>query len=125
MDFTPGEWCNNIYGQHPPLDVDKLAFSAGLNLTAQFIIRFQQRGEDDFTGPSPTAGDGIFLDDLEVTGLLTTSTTVLPENNLIKIFPVPCVDELNMNFTDLNSKVEDIKLYNYLGKIISQKEIQN
>ena len=30
-----------------------------------------------------------------------------------------------MNFTDLNSQVEDIKLYNYLGKIISQKEIQN
>ena len=66
VDFHPDEWCDYLYGQYPPLDIDKLAASAGLTLTNQFVIRFQQRGEDDFYGSSPTGGDGFFLDDVKV-----------------------------------------------------------
>jgi len=64
--YWPAEWCDNLYGQHPPLDVDKLASAESLSLTDQFIIRFQQRGVDDFVGNSGTAGDGFFLDDVNV-----------------------------------------------------------
>jgi hypothetical protein len=66
LDLFPSEWCNNLYGQHPPIDVDGLAASAGLNMTSQFVIRFQQRGEDDFGGNSATSEDGFFLDEVKV-----------------------------------------------------------
>ena len=66
LDFYPEEWCNNALSEHPPLDVDKLAKAAGLNLTSQFIIRFQQRGEDDFGGNAETNEDGFFLDNINV-----------------------------------------------------------
>lgn len=67
FDFLPGEWCGN-FGQFPPFDVDQLALEHGLSLTSQFIIRFQQHGEDDF---STTAGlasqqDGFYLDNISV-----------------------------------------------------------
>lgn len=66
INFQPEEWCNNRFSQYPTLDVDKLAAVAGLNLTSQFVIRFQQRGEDDFGGSSETSEDGLFLDNIKV-----------------------------------------------------------
>ena len=67
LDFFPSEWCDNFWGEHPPLDVDELAQAAGLNLTSRFVIRFQQRGENDFTGSnSPSAQDGLRLDNVKV-----------------------------------------------------------
>ncbi len=66
VDFYPSEWCNSIYGQHPPLDVDKLASIFGLSLTAQFVVRFQQHGADDFSGVAATDIDGFYLDEVKV-----------------------------------------------------------
>jgi len=60
VDFFPEEWCESTYGQHPPVDVDGLATVHGLNLTSQFVIRFQQRGSGGFNS------DGMFLDEVNV-----------------------------------------------------------
>ncbi|MEM8906621.1 MAG: T9SS type A sorting domain-containing protein [Bacteroidota bacterium] len=65
LNFFPSEWCNNTYGQHPPLDVDGLATAAGLAFSNQFVIRFQQFGQDDFFGGTNNQ-DGIYLDNIEV-----------------------------------------------------------
>lgn len=32
LDFSPSEWCDNLYGQHPPIDVVQLATKAGLSI---------------------------------------------------------------------------------------------
>jgi hypothetical protein len=62
LDFKPGQWCNNTWGQYPPIDVDEIANKIGLTLTDQFIVRFQQRGQEGFYFD----GDGIYLDDIAV-----------------------------------------------------------
>lgn len=59
FSFDPQEWCNQ-FGQLPPIPIEKLAQKNGLNLTDQFIIRFQQGGEQ------ATNTDGIYLDDIWV-----------------------------------------------------------
>ncbi len=63
LDFKAEEWCDNVYGQYPPIDVDELASLAGLALTSQFVIRFQQRGENDFYGGG---SDGFYIDEVKV-----------------------------------------------------------
>lgn len=64
FDFLPEEWCN-LYGRMPPVDVDELAAAAGLDLTNQFVIRFQQRGDDNFTGGTNNQ-DGFLIDQVNV-----------------------------------------------------------
>ena len=65
-DFRPQSWCE-IYGEFPPFDVDKLATNAGLHLTNEFVIRFQQAGTDDFSG-NLIFGQrhGFYLDNVSV-----------------------------------------------------------
>ncbi len=65
LDFFPEEWCHNVYGQHPPIDIDELAAQAGLKLTDKFVVRFQQTGQSDFVGGGG-AEDGFYLDDVKV-----------------------------------------------------------
>ncbi|MBL7816114.1 MAG: T9SS type A sorting domain-containing protein [Saprospiraceae bacterium] len=62
FDFKPSLWCDE-YGQFPPLDVDDLATKAGLTLTPQFVIRFQQYDNDDFCCGD---ADGFYIDDVKV-----------------------------------------------------------
>jgi len=62
LDFKPNDWCNYEWGQFPPIEVHKLAAQQGLTLNSQFVIRFQQRGDLDFSG----SVDGIGLDDVNV-----------------------------------------------------------
>ncbi|RKZ78596.1 MAG: hypothetical protein DRR19_26175 [Candidatus Parabeggiatoa sp. nov. 1] len=57
------DW-SDVWGQLPPIDVDRLASENGLRLTNQFVIRFQQYGSGNF---SEGYTDGIFLDDVLVT----------------------------------------------------------
>ena len=64
LNFFPDEWCES-YGQHPPIDVDRLAEKEGLSLNSQFVIRFQQRGEYNFSG-AVSNQDGFYLDDIHV-----------------------------------------------------------
>ena len=65
-DFKPDLW-NNAYGSLPALDVDKLASTAGLTLTSNFIIRFQQYDNADFiSNITADDKDGFFIDDVSV-----------------------------------------------------------
>ncbi|MEL6674242.1 MAG: T9SS type A sorting domain-containing protein [Bacteroidota bacterium] len=59
-DLDPGTWCNNQYGNYPPFRIGEMARRAGLSLTDQFIIRFQQRGDQN------SNNDGLYLDYVQV-----------------------------------------------------------
>lgn len=62
--FKPQQWCDN-WGAFPPFSVDRLAQSVGLELTNEFIIRFQQLDDADF-GFGNTDGDGLSIDNIRV-----------------------------------------------------------
>ncbi|MEQ9306508.1 MAG: hypothetical protein RJQ14_21525, partial [Marinoscillum sp.] len=58
--FKPESWCDNQWGTYQPFDIDKLAAEAGLSLTANFVIRFQQYDNADFNGINDE--DGFYID---------------------------------------------------------------
>lgn len=63
INFDPINYCGSL-SQFPTLDVDELAFSAGLSLTGQFIIRFQQYDNANFSTLNDE--DGFYIDDVKV-----------------------------------------------------------
>ncbi|MBR9921425.1 MAG: T9SS type A sorting domain-containing protein [Bacteroidetes bacterium] len=77
LDFLPDEWCDYNYGQFPPIDVDQLAEDFGLELSSTFVIRFQQRGDKDFSGTS----DGFYIDEVKVYDPNLTFKTIPFSNN--------------------------------------------
>lgn len=66
FDFLPTLWNNNFWGKFPPLDVDRLAQEYGISLTDSFVIRFQQRGVNDFIGNFSNDRDGLIFDLVEI-----------------------------------------------------------
>ena len=72
--FNFNDWNDMVWGQLPPIDIDQLAIENGLNLTSQFVIRFQQYGSGDFD--TYNEADGIFLDDISVTSPKVTYATL-------------------------------------------------
>ncbi|WP_375585357.1 putative Ig domain-containing protein [Cyclobacterium xiamenense] len=62
--FEPENWCDNTWSNFAPFDVDALAAAAGLSLTDQFIIRFQQYDNADFSSSGDE--DGIRIDNVKV-----------------------------------------------------------
>jgi hypothetical protein len=60
FSFHPGEWCNQ-WGQYPPIDIVALANAKSITLTDQFVIRFQQHGNDYLPNY-----DGFYIDDVRV-----------------------------------------------------------
>lgn len=62
--FDPSSWTQAVYGQLPPLDVDKLARENGLALSENFVIRFQQQGVTELN--RSFSRDGLYLDDITV-----------------------------------------------------------
>ncbi len=52
-------------GPLPPLNLKTLAAQHGMKLSDQFVIRFQQYGDHDFTGGADFS-DGLYLDDVIV-----------------------------------------------------------
>ena len=64
LQLYPGKWTNGAYG-HVALDLAGAARRLGLELTDQFVVRFQQRGEDNFSGVR-TSADGFLIDDVKV-----------------------------------------------------------
>lgn len=63
LTFTPESWNQFALNRYPPLPIDELAADAGLSLTEAFVIRFQQRGENDRRS---SASDGFYLDEVRV-----------------------------------------------------------
>ncbi|KJD37156.1 hypothetical protein PW52_01495 [Tamlana sedimentorum] len=64
FEFTAEDWCNNTWGEFPPFNIGELAASVGLNLTNQFVIRFQQYDNADFSTANDE--DGFILDNISV-----------------------------------------------------------
>lgn len=62
VDLLPSNYPNDVY-QEIVVDIDLVAAGLGLPLTDRFVVRFQQAGDDDFTGSS---ADGFFIDDVSV-----------------------------------------------------------
>ena len=123
FDFDFSNTANNTYLEYI-INISDLANLNSIELTENFVVRFQQRGENDFSGASNVAGDGLFLDNINISEL-TTSASSVPNKNLIKIYPTPSIDEINIDFTRLNQKVEDIEFYNHLGNILLSKKVKN
>ena len=63
--LAPGDWCNDSYGQFPPLQLQAMVNAHNKTLTANSIIRFQQHDDEDFFNGG-TGSDGISLDDVGV-----------------------------------------------------------
>lgn len=61
----PFDAWNASGGPLPPLNLKTLANQHGMKLSAQFVIRFQQYDDHDFTG-GPDFSDGLYLDDVVV-----------------------------------------------------------
>ncbi|MEM9831670.1 MAG: hypothetical protein AAF944_13600 [Bacteroidota bacterium] len=65
FNFDLELWREKRFGAYPPININRLAHQHGIPLTSQFVIRFQQHGDDDFTG-TRLSSDGIYLDDIEL-----------------------------------------------------------
>jgi hypothetical protein len=61
FSFNPSLWCDDNYGTFPPFDIDALAEANGLVLNNDFVIRFQQFGENTLPG-----NDGFYLDNVSI-----------------------------------------------------------
>ncbi len=106
------------------IDVDALAALHDLSLTDQFVIRFQQHG--DAALPNNTGiNDGIYLDDVNVTG----NTVGINEEKIVadvRIYPNPTNENLSIVFMDNFSTDEYIyHIRNLLGEIILSGQINN
>ncbi len=62
--FAFGAW-DAAGGQLPPLNLKTLAARHGMKLSDQFVIRFQQYDDHDFTGGADFS-DGLYLDEVTV-----------------------------------------------------------
>ncbi|MEI7587465.1 T9SS type A sorting domain-containing protein [Runella sp.] len=73
FDFNPSLWCDDNYGSFPPFDIDSLAAINGLNLTSNFVIRFQQYGDNTFSNNS-----GFYLDNVSIFTQTITYVNIFP-----------------------------------------------
>ncbi|MCP9235451.1 hypothetical protein [Lewinella sp. JB7] len=104
-DFKAQLWCDQ-YGVHPPLNVSKLASEHDLALNNNFVIRFQQYDDSDFTsGRYSGDGDGFALDDIEIFEANTVYAT-LPLTDDFEVpdlqswWTIPTVVETALPFED-------------------------
>jgi hypothetical protein len=67
LDLQPQNWADHKYG---PISIDLAAAARnlGLELSEEFVVRFQHMGNLDFAGERPTDRDGLFIDDVVVLG---------------------------------------------------------
>jgi len=77
LGLDPSKYCNSG-GYFPIIDVDRIAAEANLNLTNQFIIRFQQHDNANFNFSDDE--DGFYLDDVRVF-VPDTTYAALPFND--------------------------------------------
>lgn len=75
--FEPQSWQQLVYGAFPSLHIDELAATNGLSLNSQFVIRFQQHDDADFSTSNSSERDGIYIDEVAVY-IPATNYTSLP-----------------------------------------------
>jgi hypothetical protein len=103
---------NNIdYDYYPiELDVSALASSNNVPFSDQFVVRFQQHDDSDFSGQP----DGYVLDDIMLSG--TVSTFSVPSLNSLKIYPNPVGDVLWVS--GLLPQTTQFMVHNAQGKMV-------
>ncbi len=99
------------------LDIVQLANTLGMNLTNQFIIRFQQYDNDDFgtTGDE----DGYYIDNVNLSG--TVGISELTKLIEFSIAPNPAKDNLTLNIHNngINSKM---RISNVIGETMYEQD---
>ncbi|MFP4094620.1 MAG: hypothetical protein ACLFUB_09055 [Cyclobacteriaceae bacterium] len=63
--FDFDNWHDDFFGSISALNVNRMAAEHGIQLNDQFVIRFQQHGDDDFDG-TRLSSDGMMLDNIKV-----------------------------------------------------------
>lgn len=77
------------------MNISNLVSEQYLELSEKSIIRFQQKGEHDFTGGASNQ-EGYFLDNIFVNSV-TTSNVSIASDLMIKTYPNPTMDKLFLN----------------------------
>jgi len=109
----------NVYTDYT-IDIESLATSNNVSLTSQFIVRFQQHGDN--TLPN---NDGIYLDNVNITGV-TVSTNEKKIEADVRIYPNPVHENLNLVILDnFNPNEYRYNIKNQLGEIILSGQIKD
>ena len=104
-------------------DVSALAAAAGLNLTSQFVIRFQQYDDGDF-GFGYIGPDGIYLDDINITGDMSSAVHT-PKLTVANCYPNPAKEELFVDLGhDFTSSNTTYKLYDWTGALLQSGALE-
>ncbi len=113
-DFIFASIPANQWVNMPPLDINALATSKNLALTNQFVIRFQQYGDQ------ATNSNGIRLDNINVTGTISNTTT-LGQPSLVHIFPNPTRDVLAIS--GLPTQTTTFQVHDAQGSIVQSGQV--
>ena len=132
-DFSPEQWCNGRYGNHPPINVSNLAEENNILLTSQSVIEFRQYDNSNFN--TNGGRDGFAIDDIKVyEANYTYATLPFFEDFELGSFSENIVRRISDNtvfpLTGLNTPMSRVEIKNtfgrdetfglYLGKICNQ-----
>ena len=126
VDYDLDNVPTNFYQQFSH-DVSALAAAAGLNLTSQFVIRFQQYDDGDF-GFGYIGPDGIYLDDINITGDMS-SAVHSPQLTVANCYPNPAKEELFValgdDFTSSNTTYSSVVKTRISGQTMQVDETKD
>jgi hypothetical protein len=144
-----GNWQHMIYGssagavtafltkwntslmQRDTVAVANYSLSGMVMSWAAFTINFNyQSGEFPDTcviflrasGPNPTANDYLWVDNLAFSGSVAGISASGAETAVIKIFPNPAVDEIEINCSSSVQKTDQLIITDMLGKMVFQSD---
>ncbi len=103
------------WGKHT-LDVDALAASASLDLTSQFVIKFQQYDDE------PISYAGFAFDDISIEcsgrGKFIPDEDIEVVDIILNNYPNPFNPETRLTFSLTEEMVIDLSIYNVRGQLV-------
>jgi len=120
-NLVSSQWRQNT------LNIDALANSNALEFTPNFVIRFVQHDDQDFSNGGSGA-DGIVLDNINITATTPTTAIRQPQmaEHLVRIFPNPSSQgRVNAELPDVfQGKALICRLYDGQGRFLQQQCIE-